>query len=428
MKNNLRLETITLGDELLLGLRENSHLTYLGGCLARYGLTMRRNIVIRDDEDEIERAFLDAWNNADILITTGGLGPTVDDITRETIARVLGLNLVHDTSVEEAIRARFAKFERPVTDNNFRQAKVIEGFEALPNSYGTAPGLWFEKDGKRLIMLPGPPMELYPMFERQVLPRLMAEGLIDEKQAYLQLRTCGAGESSLETRLKPLFDSYGNRLSVAYCAHDGMVDVRLSGGSENPLEWSKIQTLGEICQEVIGDDFVTFGDESLAFLLLNHLRGLGKHLAVAESCTGGLLSNAFTDVPGASKVFVGGAVTYNNQAKVEILDVPDVIIQQHGSVSAECAAAMATGAAEKFSADYAISVTGFAGPDGGTPENPVGTVYLGYHSPLGVWSHRLVYPGNRQAVKSRAVYAALDWMRRKLKKYEVEDVLESMTC
>lgn len=426
MTNSLRLETITLGDELLLGLRQNSHLTYLGEQLSRFGLTMRQNTVIRDEAAEIERVFLQAWSNADIVITTGGLGPTADDITRETIAHALGLSLVHDPSVEKAIRDRFAQFERPMTDNNLRQAKIIEGAEVIANSFGTAPGIWLEKDGKRLIMLPGPPMELYPMFENQVLPRMQADGIIEERQAYLQLRTCGAGESSLETKLRPLFDPYGKRLSVAYCAHDGVVDVRLSGGPEDPLDWVEIEDLGERCSVLIEDDFVAFGDESIAFLILDHLRSLGKHLTVAESCTGGLLSSAFVDIPGASKVFVGGAVCYTNASKVQMLGVPDSIIQQHGAVSAECAAAMATGAAEKFSAGYALSVTGIAGPDGGTDEKPVGTIFLGYHSPVGVWSHRIVYPGNRHAIQQRAVYAALDWMRRKLKKYEVEDVLEIM--
>ncbi len=426
MTHTLRLETITLGDELLLGIRENSHLTYLGDLLARHGMAMRRNSVIRDESADIKRIFIDAWNHADIVITTGGLGPTTDDITRETIAQALGLSLVHDAAVEEAIRDRFAQFERPMTENNLRQAKVLEGADVIPNSFGTAPGLWLEKDGKRLIMLPGPPMELYPMFENQVLPRMQEEGLIEEKQSYLQLRTCGAGESSLETKLRPLFDPIGKRLSVGYCAHEGLVDVRLGGGPENPLEWAEIEALGEECKEVIGDDFVSFGHESIALLILSHLRSLGKHLAVAESCTGGMLSSAFVKIPGASKVFMGGATCYTNEAKVQILDVPDVIIQQHGAVSAECVAAMATGAAEKFSADYALSVTGIAGPGGGTCQKPVGTVYLGYHSPIGVWSQRIVYPGNRQAIQERAVYAALDWMRRKLKKYEVEDILEGM--
>lgn len=428
MSKKLRLEIITLGDELLLGIRANSHLTYLGKQIARYGVTIQRNIVIRDEAKEIEQFFLESWATSDVVITTGGLGPTRDDVTRETLAKVLGLKLEHDDTVEAAIRDRFEKMGRRVTENNLRQAKIPEGAEVLPNSNGTAPGIWLKKDGKHLVMLPGPPMELYLMFEEQVLPRLQAEGLIAKRPYYLQLRTCGAGESHLETELNPIFERHGEKLSVAYCAHDGMVDIRLSPRHGGLLSWSEIEGIGEECKEAIGEDFVAFGEPTLAQLVLIQLRALGKTLAVAESCTGGLLANSFTDIPGASKSFAGGVVCYNNNAKVELLGVPDSIVQQHGAVSAECAVALATGAAEKFSSDYALSVTGFAGPGGGTEENPVGTLYLGYHSPVGVWSRKLVYPGNRLAVKSRAVSASLDWMRRNLKQYQVEDVLASMSC
>ena len=187
--------------------------------------------------------------------------------------------------------------------------------------------------------------------------------------------------------------------------------------------------IGESCRATLGEDFVGYGECELAQLVLSQLRALGKTLAVAESCTGGLLSNAFTDIPGASKVFAGGVVCFTNDAKVQILDVPEAILQQHGAVSAECACALAIGAAERFSADYALSVTGFVGRAGGTEENPIGTVFVGYYSPVGRWSKPpFRYSGDRMAIKSRAVTGAIDTMRRKLRKYEVEDVLESMRC
>jgi nicotinamide-nucleotide amidase len=286
--------------------------------------------------------------------------------------------------------------------------------------------MWLCKDGKHLVMLPGPPNELYPMFEEQVLPRLQSEGLIGTGQAYLQLCTCGVGESHLETLLQPVFDRAGELLQVAYCAHNGVVDVRLSSLDESRLSWSAVEKVGEECSGLLGDDLVCFGDHTMAQLVINQVRALGRKVAVAESCTGGLLANAFTDIPGASAVFSGGVVCYNNAAKVEMLGVPEAIINQHGVVSAECAAAMAAGVSERFSAEYSLSVTGIAGPGGGTCENPVGTVYLGYHSPAGVWSRRVNLPGGRVTVKARAVAAALDWMRRKLKESEVEDVLSSM--
>ncbi len=427
MPNLSRLEIITLGDELLLGIRENTHLTYFGKQFARHGLSIQRNIVIRDDVQHIERYFRDSMDNSDIVITTGGLGPTTDDITRETVAQILNLDLIHDDAIEQEIRDRFNSMgRREVTENNLRQAKKPEGAVVLSNRFGTAPGLWLQVEGKIIVMLPGPPHELYPMFEDQVLPRLRSEGIITESEAYLQFRTIGVGESLLESKLRPVFDRYNDNLQVAYCAHSGLVDVRLNA-LEDSLSWEEIKAIGNECKEIIGDDFICYGNSSLAKLVLDQLRGLNKTLAVAESCTGGLLANAFTDIPGASKVFMGGVVCYNNDAKIQMLDVPDAIIQQHGAISAECAVAMATGAAERLSADYALSVTGFAGPDGGSIENPVGTIYLGYHSPVGVWANRIVFPGNRLAIKVRAVSASLDWMRRKLKKYEVEDLLVSMS-
>ncbi len=426
MIENARIELITLGDELLLGIRQNTHLAYLGQQLAQHGLTIRRNMVIRDREEEIERFFSQAWESSDIVLATGRLRPTVDDLTRETIAKALGLGLRHELSVEGAIRERYARMKRTVSENNLRQAKILEGAEVLPNRFGTAPGMWLKKDGKHLVMLPGPPFELYPMFESQVLPKLREEGIIGGEDSYLQVRTCGVGESHLETVLSPVFEPFGRRLEVAYWAHDGLVDVRLRSRRSGVLDWEKIREIGESCRFVLKEDFVGFGECGVAQMVLSQLRALGKTLAIAESCTGGLLANAFTEIPGAAKVFAGGVVCYTNDSKVQMLDVPEALLQQHGAVSAECSIALAVGAAEKFSADYALSVTGFVGPGGGTEEDPVGTIFLGYHSPVGVWSRKLVYPGNRLAVKSRAVSGALDWMRRKLSKYEVEDVLESM--
>lgn len=422
-----QIDLLTIGDELLLGIRDNAHLVYLGKQLANHGLTLRRNEVIRDTTEEISRFFTQSWADADILITTGGLGPTTDDITRETVAAALGRKLVHHPPSEAALRERFAKLGRTPTANNFRQCYLVEGAEAIPNRYGTAPGQWLRHGHQLLIMLPGPGSEMRPMWEEQVVPRLQAEKILGERAAYVQLRTLGLGESQLETNLRPIFDRFPGRLLVGYCAHNGMVEVRLSPVGHS-LSWEEVRAIGEECREKLGDDFVCYGDCCLASLLLRQLRGLNATLAVAESCTGGLLAAAFTDVPGASKVFLGGLVCYSNDAKVQLLDVPEPILQQHGPVSAECAVALATGAAEKFGSDYALAVTGFAGPTGGTAENPVGTIYFGLSSPTGAWAHRAVYPGNRLQVRERAVNMALDWMRRKLHENRVHDLLEILKC
>lgn len=409
----LYYELLTLGDELLLGLTTNSHLTFVGAQLGRRGVTLRRNITITDQADVIVAQFKESWARADVVITTGGLGPTCDDRTRECIAEVLGQKLVHDPQVEAHIVARFERLGRKMTPNNLKQALVFERGEVLQNANGTAPGLWVEQDGKILIMLPGPPNELQPMFTEQIVPRLAARGLLTEREAYIQLRTSGIGESVLETKLQPIFDRFGAALNIAFCAHSGHVDCRVNSPT-GQLSETELHAIAAESAGVLGEDFVCYGHDSLAKVCADLLRGQEKTLAVAETASGGLLANSFTDICGASKFFAGGAVCYSNESKMQLLDVPECLLAQHGAVSAENAVAMATGAAEKLGADYAIAITGFAGPCGGSKENPVGTFYLALHAPHGVWSKKLSYPGPRTTVKVRAVNAALDWLRREL--------------
>jgi len=415
------VEVINFGDELLVGIRENSHLTYLGAQLARFGLPIQRSRVITDEAIEIKRAFLDAWEHSDIVITTGGLGPTADDMTRENIAAALGAELVFEPAIEAQIEARFKALGRPMAAHHRKQCyRFIDG-KVLQNERGTAPGLAYQCKSKTLIMLPGPTHELTPMFEKQAIPFLQSLGALSEEEAYLQIRTCGSGESTVEETMQPLVQSHPD-LTVAYCVHYGIVDVRLSS-RDRRLDMEQIKAIGQEARELLGEDFVCFGDCSLAKVVLHELRALDRSLAIAESCTGGLLCDAFTNLAGASKVFVGGVVCYSNDVKVSKVGVPESIIEQHGAVSAECAIAMASGIAENLCSDYGLSVTGFAGPDGGDEKNPVGTIHLGYHSPVGVWCKTVRYTGGRLDVKARAVHAALDWMRRKLRKYKVEEFL-----
>ncbi len=409
----VRYELLTLGDELLLGLTMNGHLTFIGGQLARRGVTLARNITVTDDAEDIVAQFQESWSRANVVITTGGLGPTCDDRTREAVARVLGQELIHDAQVEQSIAERFLRLGRKMTPNNLKQAYTFARGEVLPNANGTAPGLWVEQDGKVLCMLPGPPNELQPMFTEQVIPRLERLGLIAEREAYVQFRTAGIGESALEMRLQPLFDRYGGALSVAFCAHQGQVDCRLSSPSGRLAPGQLDALVGE-CASLLGGDFLCSGHDSMARVCADLLRSREKTLAVAETATGGRLASAFTDVCGASKFFAGGCVCYSNESKMQLLDVPEDILMQHGAVSAENAVAMAVGAAEKLGADYALAITGFAGPCGGTNENPVGTMYIALYSPKGAWSKRLCYPGPRATVNQRAISAALDWLRREL--------------
>ena len=409
-----RYELITLGDELLLGLTPNSHLTFIGAQLGRRGILLERNVTITDEADAIAAQFRESWARADVVITTGGLGPTCDDRTREVLAEVLGQKLVLEPAIVSHIEARFAQFNRKMTPNNLKQAYRFERGEALPNPNGTAPGLWVEQDGKVLVMLPGPPNEMQPMFTDTVMPRLTKLGLLTCGEAYIQLRTAGVGESALETKFQPVFDRYPG-LGIAYCAHLGQVDCRVSS-PDGRYSRTQLESLAQECVTLLGDDFIGYGHDSLAKDVADQLRALGRTLAVAESCTGGLLANSFTDICGASKFFQGGVVSYSNDAKMLLLDCPECLLSQHGAVSAECAVAMASGVAEQLGADFGLSVTGFAGPTGGAGENPVGTIYIGLHGPGGDWSKKLTYPGPRCAVKERAVTAAIDWLRREVVK------------
>ncbi|HYP18367.1 MAG TPA: CinA family nicotinamide mononucleotide deamidase-related protein [Opitutus sp.] len=411
--SQVQYELLTLGDELLLGLTTNSHLAFIGQQLGRRGVTLQRNVTVTDDAEAIARQFRESWARSDVVITTGGLGPTCDDRTRDVLAAVLGQKLVFDPAIEKAISERFAAFGRKMTANNLKQAYKFERGEVLPNTNGTAPGLWVEQDGRILCMLPGPPNELHPMFVDQVLPRLAKLGLLLDREAYVQIRTAGVGESALEMKLQPIFDRYGEALNVAFCAHQGMVDCRVSSAS-GALSAAQLEVAARECGRLLGEDLTCYGHDSLAKIVSDLLRAQDKRLAVAETATGGLLANAFSEIAGACKFFAGGVVCCCNDARMQLLDVPECLLLQHGAVSAECAVAMATGAAETLGADYALAVTGFGGEATGTGGNPVGTIFVALHAPHGVWSKKLSYPGPRATVKLRAVNAALDWLRREL--------------
>ena len=410
---------INVGDELLDGIRENGHLLWLGEQLARRGLPITRSIVVRDNANEIAREVGEAWGAYDLIVTTGGIGPTSDDHVRAAVASALGLKLEHVPSAEQALRERFKLIGRKLSEADLSQCFIPTGAEALPNPRGTSPGVFYHRDGKALVMLPGPTLELRPMFEEEVVPRLRGVGCACQGEAYVQVRTFGIGAVPLEEIVRPFLKP---GMVLSFGTHTGVVDARISSAGSG----FTAEELCEVARQVrdaVGHDFVCTGHACLASLVVEQLRSLEKTVALAESCTGGLLANSFTNVPGASKVFAGSAVCYANDAKVNLLGIPECLIAQHGAVSAECAAAMATCTIEKFGSDYAISVTGYAGPGGGTEADPVGTVYIGYASPAGVWSRRVVLPGDRRQVKLRAVNTALDFMRRQLTKYRLEDLI-----
>ena len=412
MAAQTKIILLTLGEELLLGLTANGHLTYIGDQLRQGGARLHANITLSDAPEDIAEHFLHYWQKADVLITTGGLGPTVDDRTKEIIADALGETLVFDAEIMAAIEKRFAERNLVLTDNNRKQAYRFKRAGVLENPNGSAPGLWLEKDGKILVMLPGPPSELQPMFENHVLPRFRELGFLADQSSYLQIRSAGIGESSLETRLQPVLAKYEG-IDVAYCAHLGIVDFRLSFPSDSNPHDRLIAAANE-CKELLGADFICCGNDSLIATVSNILRRRAMSLAVAESCTGGMIANELTDLSGASDFFCGGITAYSNDAKAELLGVPEELIRQHTEVSMEVAIAMALGVSERLESDFAISTTGYLGPGGGTEANPLGTVYVGMHSPRGSWAKRFFFKGARVPMKRRILSAALDWLRREL--------------
>ena len=425
MKANHTAELLAIGDELLNGLRENSHLVYLGERLEAHGLGLSRSSELRDEPEEMVEGFRSALGRADLILVTGGLGPTEDDLTVACLASALERPVLKDPGVAAEIREFFRKRGREPTENNFKQCEIIQGGEILPNPNGTAPGQWIEVEDTVIVLLPGPPRELIPMFEEQVLSRLLERGWASPASLPVQIRTLGTGESKVADQLAPILAEVEGRVRVAFCAHLSYVDVRLSP-VENGLNDAELKQLGERCRKELGDGFLGYGTPEAACIILQQLRGLNKTLAVAESCTGGLLASRFTDIAGASKAFRGGVVCYNNEIKESILGIPNSLLNQHGAVSAECAVAMATGVAELMESDYALAITGYAGPEGG--HEPAGTVYIGYHSPLGIWSRKAVLPGNRTAVKERATANALDFLRRRMERYHMFDLIESLKC
>lgn len=424
MKVNRTTELIAIGDELLNGIRSNGHLVYLGDKLADIGLGLNYSTEVRDDPSDILKAVQNALQRADLVIVTGGLGPTADDLTVACVGAALKRELHHDPYTESAIRDFFERRGRQPTENNFKQCEIIDGAEALQNANGTAPGQWIVLQDQIIVLLPGPPRELIPMFEKDVLPRLIDHGWSVSVEAPVRIRTIGIGESKVAELLEPILQPHRDAIRVAYCAHLNYVDIRISSACE--ASSTPLKIIGESCRKVLGDGFLGYGTPEISCIILQRLRALNKTLAVAESCTGGLLASRFTDIAGASKVFKGGVVCYNNDIKESLLGVPSCLLKQHGAVSAECAIAMATAVAELMEADYALAITGYAGPEGGS--EPAGTVYLGYHSPVGVWSHKVVLPGNRIAVKERAVANALDFLRQSLIDYNILDLIESLKC
>lgn len=409
----MRIEILNTGTELLLGNTLNTHGGWFGRQLFTMGLRVARQATVPDG-DAIREAFVEMLDRADAVIITGGLGPTSDDLTREIVAEVLGIELVQDEHALRTLETFFALRNKPMVEANLKQAMVPVGSDVLPNENGTAPGLYLPpringRSGCAVFLLPGPPRELYPMFHEEVAPRLRALSGVEEIATVSELKFTGVGESDFHHSVDAELAAMPG-LEYGYCAHVGEVDLRLIG-SEVAINEARDLVLGRFMEYLISDD-----GSSMEATVIRLLREKGMKFATAESCTGGLIASRLTDVPGSSEVFTHGWVTYANEAKNDQLGVPMEMIDEHGAVSEEVARAMAEGALRESGADIAVSVTGIAGPGGGTEEKPVGTAWLGLAVKGGETVARKIYhPRNRADFKDSASQSALDLVRRRLK-------------
>ena len=414
---SLRVELLNTGSELLLGNVRDAHLSWFGQQLFPIGLRITRQTTVPDGAP-IRDALLEAFSRTDVIIVTGGLGPTTDDITRELVAELLGRKMIPHPETLERIQERCKRRGFAFQPRMERQAMAPEGSIVLPNDNGTAPGLYLPAvegiswSSPHIFLLPGPPRELQPMASAHVLPLLKelaanhSGGLSQECRIY---KVVGMGESMLEARIGLELSNRGD-LEVGYCARPNEVDFRLIGSTDI------LDQVEPALLAVIGDHLVSGDEQSMEEIVVHLLAEQGATLATAESCTGGHLANRLTNVPGSSKVFLEGFVTYSNNSKTALLNVPAQLIEAHGAVSEPVVRAMAQGLLNQSGATYALATTGIAGPDGGTPEKPVGTVWIALATAgeaTDVWKETI--PADRITFKQVVSQSALDRLRKRLK-------------
>ena len=407
----MKAEIIAVGSELLTPDRLDTNSLFLTEQLNRLGIEVVRKTVVGDQRGQIRDAFCGALGRAELVISIGGLGPTEDDLTRETVAELLGRKLRRNDAVLRGIEARFRRLGRAMAEVNARQALVPEGALVLENSSGTAPGLWLETDGHILILLPGPPQELKAMFAEQVETRL-AERSPGARLFKRELRVAGMAESEVEQHIAPIYTRYAEA-QTTLLASPGEIQIRLRTWSADATAAERL--LDEIVERValtLGKNLFTTQGEALEEVVARNLNRNHATIAVAESCTGGLLAERLTRVPGSSSYFLGGVVCYSNELKSAWVDVPAELIKAKGAVSAEVACALAEGIRQRTGSTLGLGVTGIAGPGGGLPEKPVGTVHLALAEASSSKERSLRFPGDRDRIRWQASQAALDMVRR----------------
>jgi nicotinamide-nucleotide amidase len=409
----LSAEIIAIGSELLTPGFMDTNSLFLTRQLNEIGIPVVMKSIVGDDETYLEQAVRGSLDRSPLLITIGGLGPTEDDVTKKVVARVLKRQLVLDDDILATIQKRFKARGAEMPVNNARQALVLTGSEVLENRNGTAPGLWIHSDRNDVVLLPGPPSELEPMFDNTCTPRLqkMTGTAALARRIY---RTTGLMESVLDARIAPIYQKYKNPVTTIL-AKPGQVDVRLTARGKTTQEAERlVQELGKEIEASLEEYIYATSEQSLEEVVGRQLALKQATISVAESCTGGLLSARLTSIPGSSKYFMSGMVTYSNQSKIDLAGIPPLLLDMQGAVSEEVARGLAEGVREKVGTTIGVGVTGIAGPDGGTPEKPVGTVHIAVAGPSGTEHRRLMFPGNRDRIRSWTSQAALDLIRRVL--------------
>ena len=408
----LKTSVICIGDELLKGFTLNTNLTDIGHTMTTSGLLIHEAEVIPDNPNAIIEMIERLFNHGtDIIITSGGLGPTIDDLTKQTIAEFLDLPLLHNKDIVESLKKYWGNRSQPMPDSVLSQALIPEEAKWFPNEVGTAPGILIQTDKFRkkeyhapdlpcIIMLPGPPSELNPMFQKYVLPFLIS--VEPQKRFTETIHVSGLPESVVEKRTEDLLTDSAN-MSIAYCASPEAVKVYLSGDNELEVKAKKLEV-----QAVLQDRILPEGLTSPAEHIVKIFKEQKLSLSCAESCTGGMIAVAITNVPGASDIFKGSVVTYSNEWKEHLLKVPENILIEFGAVSAECAKKMVENLCSLYNTAAGISVTGIAGPGGGTPEKPIGLVYIGVKFKDKTILKQYNFPGGRDRIRRRTVSTALN--------------------
>ena len=405
-------ELIAVGTELLLGNIANTDAQMISQALSMLGINVYYHTVVGDNPERLRDAVEIAKGRADIIITTGGLGPTFDDLTKQTLAASFGKKLIRNEEEMAKLYAFFEKRGTVMTKNNEQQAYLPEDCTVLTNPWGTAPGCAFEAEGKTVIMLPGPPRECKPMMYERALPYLMK--YMDATIVSHEINIFGMGESAVEDKIKSIAEHMENPTLAPY-AKEGQVVLRVTGKAKSEEEADALtQPVIDTVRDLLGDVIYGVDAISLENTVAKLLKEKGKTLSAAESCTAGLLSKRITDIPGTSSVFLGGVVVYSNEAKENLLGVPHELLEEFGAVSHECANTLANNVRQLFSSDIGVGITGIAGPDGGTDEKPVGTVYVAVSAGGMIWCKTIRPQRDRALNRNMATLTALDMIRRYL--------------